>query len=653
LGTSPATDAGIPGLNLDNYYTSGMPAFFIEGTGGFNLGYSLGTNQCNCPLNQQEQQWQFVNNWTNIRGNHTIKFGADIRYAQNLRVPSDVHRAGELSFNDTRTEGPSGGGLGLAGFLLGDVSSFGRYISNSSDAGERQKRWFFFGQDTWRITPKLTLSYGLRWEVYFPQTVTGASKGGFVQPTTGEVWIAGTNGVGLNGNVQNTFTNFAPRVGIAYQITPKTVLRMGYGRSFDVGVFGSAFGHSVTQNLPVLAQQSNDPAQNYLSVFNLAQGPQAVDPATKLADNCNDITDPTGATRAAGGTCMGPNGFPLLPDGVTAFVLPSKMRLPTVDAWNATIQHQLTPTVALEVAYVGNKGTHVFADDGPDYDFNSPTLVGFADVLDRNSRKYFYNKFGWSQNHHYFGNDSTDRYNALQMKAEKRFSGSYSLLAHYTWQQSLNNGGSYYNVAKQVDWGRTDMYSTHVIVVTNMWQLPFGRGKRYLSGAGRALDYLVGGWEITQANTFYSGLPFNVSYRDCGADQDVGPCRPNVVGTVLQPHDQNLWLQVVPGSVGLDTNGAQSGPWQRPAAGTFGNLGRNQLIGPGFLNTDLSFFKNFQITERVKGQFRAEAFNLFNIVNLSNPDGCVDCDPNNAGTIHGLRQGAQMRRFQFALKFDF
>lgn len=651
LGTSPAEDAGIPGLNVDNYYTSGMPAFFIGGTGGFNLGYSLGTNQCNCPLDQEEQQWQFVNNWTHIRGNHTLKFGADIRYAQNLRVPSDSHRAGELSFNNERTEGPGGGGLGLATFLLGDVTYFSRYISKSTDAAERQKRWFFYGQDTWRITPKLTLSYGMRWEVYFPQTVTGAGKGGFVQPNTGEVWVAGTGKIGLNGNVENTFTNFAPRIGLAYQVHPKTVVRLGYGRSFDVGVFGSVFGHSVTQNVPVLAIQANSPAQSYLSVFNLANGPVAVDPAAALDNNCNDITDPTGATRAAGQACLGPNGLPLLPDGIQSFVLPFKMRMPTVDAWNATVQHQLTPTVALEVAYVGNKGTHVFADEGPDYNFNSPTLVGYPS-LSSNQRKYFYSKFGWSQPFRYFGNDSTNRYNSIQAKVEKRFSGTYSILAHYTLQRALLNGGNYYNIDKRVDWGRNDFYATNVFVLNNMWNLPFGKGKKYLTNAGRALDYLVGGWEITQVTTLYGGLPFGVGYRDCGADRDTGPCWPDKVGAIGQPHQQNNWFEVA--STPLATNGATSGPWGRPAIATFGNVGRNPLTGPGFVNTDLSIFKNFRITERVGGQFRAEGFNFFNKVNLGNPDSCVDCNiGGTAGKINGLRTGAQMRRFQFALKLNF
>ena len=638
-GGTPASDLGIDNLNFaDDPFTLGMPAFFINGTGGFNLGYSLGTNQCNCPLDQEEQQWQFVNNWTKIQGNHTFKFGTDIRYAQNLRVPSDNHRSGELSFDNDRTRGPSGGGLGLAGFLLGDVSSFRRYVSNINDAGERQHRQFFYGQDTWRITPKFTLSFGLRWEVYYPQTVTSAGAGGFLQPATGEVWVAGENGVGLNGNVENTFTNFAPRVGIAYQISPKTVVRMGYGRSFDIGVFGSTFGHSVTQNLPVLAIESRQPANSFNSVFNLANVPARVDPNSALDDQVT-----------AGN--VGPNGFPLLPNGIESFVLPFEMRLPTVDAWNATFQHQVTPSIALEVAYVGNKGTHVFVGEGPDYNFNDATLEGFP-LLSSNERKPFFQLYGWSQGFRYFGNDSNNRYHSLQTKVEKRFSGSYSLLAHYTLQRAWNYDGGF-NSDRSVNWGRNDFFATSVFVVNNMIELPFGRGKTYMSNAGRAVDYLVGGWQINQVTTYWSGNPFNVSYRDCGADRDVGPCRPDLVGDVLLPHQQDAWFQVVPGSVGLDANGVQVGPWRRPEVGQFGNVGRNPLTGPSFLNTDFSLFKNFAITERVRGQFRAEAFNLFNMVNLSNPDSCVDCNPDNAGRIFGLRQGAQMRRFQFALKFDF
>ena len=159
LGTNPATGLGIPGLN-NNPFTSDMPAFFVNGYGNnlFRAGSALGVNGCNCPLDQNENQYQFVNNWTKIQGNHSFKFGADIRQAHNLRVPSDQHRSGQLTFNPERTQGPNGGGSGLAGLLLGDVSSFQRYVSDVTDARETQNRWFFFGQDTWRVSTKLTLN---------------------------------------------------------------------------------------------------------------------------------------------------------------------------------------------------------------------------------------------------------------------------------------------------------------------------------------------------------------------------------------------------------------------------------------------------------------------------------------------------------------
>ena len=197
------------------------------------------------------------------------------------------------------------------------------------------------------------------------------------------------------------------------------MLRLGYGRGYDIGVFGSVFGHNVTQNLPVLAIQSMQPARNFDSVFNLSQGPPALDPATILAAQPK-----------------GPNGRPLLPNGVTAFILPKKLRLPTNDAWNFTIQHQLPGDMSVEAAYIGNKGTHVFAGNGGDYDFNQARIEGFG-TLTTNQRKPFFQKFGWSQNFRYYGSDASNNYHALQLKAEKRFSRGYSLLGHYTFSRVL------------------------------------------------------------------------------------------------------------------------------------------------------------------------------------------------------------------------
>jgi len=672
FGTTPAKDAGIPGINLDST-TSAMPAFTIHdpGASDFQFGYSLGVNQCNCPLTESEHQYQFVNNWTNIRGKHSFKFGADIRYAYNLRIPSDSHRAGQLDFNNDVTQGPGGaGGAGLAGFLLGEVSHFERYVSNSLNAYETQPRLFFYGQDTIHLTPKLTLNAGLRWEIYRPESAAGKDGGGWVDLATGEMRVAGENGVDLRGNTTTDFKHFSPRLGIAYQVNSKTVVRLGYGRSYDIGVFGSIFGHAITQNLPVLgAQQMN--ANTGAFVFNLAAGPTPFDPASKLGgtlatSNCNAITDPSGVV---GGVftpdkpqCVGTNGRPLVPDGVFSRSRPFNNRLPSVDQWNATIQRQVTSTLSATLAYVGNKGTHQFAGGGPAYGANEPTVVGFGSGVARNNRRPFYLKYGWTQGIDYFGNDADNHYNSLQATLEKRFSSGLSFNANYTFQHSTNYDSNYYNIDKTIDRGPNDDYRNHLFILTQVYDLPFGKGKRWVSDAGRAEDLLIGGWSINSATTIGSGLPWTPGLNNCGPEIDVGPCRADIVGSVKNgsrsgdPHAPGYWFETT-GGVGLAANvcagaaAATAGPWGQPGCEAFGNVGRNSFRGPKLFNTDFSVFKTFSLTERFKTQFQFSAYNFFNHVNYDRPNGCVDCG--SGGSITGLAFGSTMRRLQFGLKLNF
>src|SRR5262245_41119236 len=366
FGTTPAADAGIPGLNLDQTFTSGLFAGFIgndQDSRHIYFGSGLGVNRCNCPLDEDEKQWQIVGNVTRLMGNHTVKFGADVRRANNLRVPSDTHRSGELTFNTERTIGPNGGGLPLASFLLGDVYKIARYISPTTDASEQQWRSAYYGQDTWRATSKMTLYYGLRLDIINPQSVNAAGNGGFLLGTVTDqqvdipspnIRVAGVGGIGLNGDVKNTL-NWAPRVGVTYQLNEKTVLRSGYGRSYDLGVFGSVFGHTVTQNLPVLSAQNLTAPNTFDALFNLRDGPPApVFPAV-----------PT-------------NGLLPLPNGIFGRILPDEMHTPAVDAYNVTAQRELTSDISVEVAYVGNYGSRVFVGDGPDANPNQPTLAGFG-----------------------------------------------------------------------------------------------------------------------------------------------------------------------------------------------------------------------------------------------------------------------------------
>jgi Carboxypeptidase regulatory-like domain/TonB dependent receptor len=650
LGTSPAQDAGIPGLNLDSYYTSGMPAFALNGTGGFSFGYSLGINQCNCPLNEQENEFQWVGNVTHMFGNHSLKAGVDVRYAQNLRVPSDSHRSGQLTFDPTTTEGPNGGGLSLASFLLGDVQSFTRYVSNSTTAAERQKRLFSYVQDTWRITPKLTLNYGLRWEIYFPQYVNGKDQGGFQNLATGEVLVTGENGIGMNGNVKTAMTHFAPRAGIAYQISPKTVIRAGGGRSYDVGVFGVSFGHNVTQNLPVLANQSLNPANAWNSVFTLNQGPAPLNPTTILA------SQPKGAT-----------GNPLLPNGISPNVLPltsdNTMRLPVVDAWNFTVEHQFTPSLVVSAAYVGNKGYHVTAG-GTNYNVNQPTIVGFG-TLSTNQRRPYFAPYGWTQSIKYFADDSSVKFHSLQLRGEKRFSSGLMFQGNFTWASAFDFANDYFLWNHNIDYGRENGVRRFVFNLNNVYELPFGNKHRLLGNVPRAVDYLVGGWQLSGIWTYESGVPFTPSYTDCGKDEDTGPCRPNLVGSAAVSNPgPNGWFGIAPaGTSGtgciataaatseLNANGCTRGPWSRPQAGTFGNVARNSFFGPHFFNADASLGKRFKIKERLNAQFRAELFNAFNHANLGQPTATVDSPT--AGRIFGLAGLAQMRRWQLGLRLSF
>lgn len=512
------------------------------------------------------------------------------------------------------------------------MSSFQRYVSSSENAGERQWRTFFYGQDTWKITSKFTLNYGLRWEIYFPQTVTGKDQGGWLDVNTGEMLVAGENGVGLNGNVQNSFKNLAPRLGVAYQVNSKTVVRLGYGRSFDVGEFGSIFGHSVTQNLPVLGTQSMQPSNSWESVFNLAQGPPMVDPATVLDSQPK-----------------GPTGNPLYPNGFRAWVYPAKMTLPTVDAWNATVQRQITNTFSLEAAYVGNKGTHLGVGEGPYYDLNSPTLTGFG-TLSTDERRPYFAKYGWNVPMLCFCNEGNDRYDALQVKAEKRFTSGFSILSHYTYSRSANNDSPDFLYNPQLYYGRPNWQRNNVFVFTGIWDLPFGKSRKFLGDVPTPVNYIVGGWQLSGAGTWMSGLGFSPSYQECGNDNDIGVCRPILVGDPsVSNQNPNNWFAVSPAA--LANPGDTSGPWQRPQTGTLGTTARNFLTGPGWFDADVSIQKTFPIRETFQAQFRAEIYNIFNDENLANPNGCVDCG--NGNVITSLANNAFRRKMQFGIMFQF
>ena len=706
-GGAPMTAFGIPNANTSDPKTAGLGSFLLgadpnTGEGGApnngsgeaisSFGDGLGVARCNCPLTEKEDQFQIVNNWTKTKGNHIIKVGADLRYARNLRVPSDNNRTGEYNFSPLATSNQTltaVGGLDLATFLLGDVTSMARYVnnpllSNVNNAAERQKRLFFYGQDTYRATSKLTVNYGLRWEIYTPESVLAKGYGGFANIVdnggTGVIRVAGFGGFGLNGNVKNTLNAFAPRLGIAYQLTPKTVVRMGYGRSYDIGVFGSNFGHTVTQNLPVLIKQnidaSSDPLTpgangNYIPLYTsntttnpLSQGPIA----------------PVFPTIPANGqiTFASLNGQ----DG-GVHIRPVKQVLPTLDAWNATLQRQVTNTISAEVAYVGNKGSHGFSGDGPNYDVNPISMFLYGTGADPSLRRplchpVFSVPPGTAATPvgactgipddlgNFYGNDASSEYNALEMKVDKRFAQGLQFIAHYTFAHAYAYNNNYYAISHPIAYGPNDFVRNQVFVINTVYALPFGKGKMLLGNSDRAVNYLVGGWQVSNTINWSSGLPWTPTTNECGGEQDVsGVCRPNKgsgsfhmgPGSLQTPAGRAPYVQYFTPLTSL------GGPFTDAGKGNLGNAGYNSLRGPSGFYSDLSVTKDIPIVgERVKAQFRMDAFNIFNhpVYAFSGNNGannCVDCQnsslTSNNGRITDIEAGTTMREIQFALRLTF
>jgi outer membrane receptor protein involved in Fe transport len=678
-----ANQLGIPGLNLGTDFTNGAPGFNITDVGstgapsnpqngGAQYGSSLNANRCNCPLKQHEDQYQIVNNWTKVLGNHSLKVGGDLRYARNLRVPSDNNRTGLLDFSNQPTSNPSlatPGGLGFATFVLGKVTNFQRFVSTSTNAKEFQKRMFFYAQDTWRATPKLTVNYGLRYEFYFPETINSAGNGALLNVDTGYLYVAGVGGVGSNMNWGRQTNAWAPRIGVAWQVHPTTVLRAGYGRSFDIGVFGSIFGHAATQNLPVLSNQQITSTTGPLgSAFTLDVGPPLATP----------ITVPS-------------NG--LLPNPgslVQSRARPNSLRLPTLDAWNASLEEALKPSLSLTIAYVGNKGTHTLFN-GTDNSSNpneaainlpaqysitgnplhfDPSVTSGISASGGTSnttflRRYYGGKYpacadpayktpagvspgqcGWTNDLTFYGNNADSHYHSLQVSLAKQFTHGLSANANYAWQSATNWANNFSTWNKNVVKGNDAYVRRQQIIMYGLYELPFGRNKRFGGDVNGVVNQIIGGWQLSPVLNFSSGLPFTLTLGGCGGIlPGSAPCymngdrhrfQPHITGapfTALHYFDQTTLATIFP----------------TPGVNQIGTLGRNSLWGPHFFNMDLAVQKSFPIHEAASIQFRMDAFNTFNYQNFGTPsggDGSITQGPGVDGTTNP-------RQLQFSLRVQF
>ncbi len=686
-GTFPATAIGLPNLNTGNADTSGSPTYnVVDGSVS-----PFGNQGCNCPLRESEQVFQVNNNWTKTFGNHSVRFGGDLRYAFNLRNASDNNRAGELFFsNSTNANTVAGGtaGLGLLSVLQGQVANFQRFDIFDPNAATHQKRGAFYGQDSWRVTPKLTINYGVRWDVIFPETVTSAGQGGYTDLTNGVIRVAGIGGVQTNGNEHTDFLNLGGRFGFAYQVREGTVIRGAIGQVYDnVGFFGTIFGSALSHNIPALTSENvgstNDSLAKVSFASVLLKGQEGI-PARPAA------------------TPIPANGLIPIVNGVGYNIRPNTLLLPKVDQFNLTMQQELTKQMTFTLGYIGNIGERVYPGETEGYNLNEPLLpTNPADltapdptattpnppgVLSRDQRRPYYNRFPGSvcctQDINSVSPNARETYNALQTTVEQRFSHGFQLLANYTWSHALNYGSTYFNNDPHVEKGPSDTNRNQVFVLSGIYELPFGKDKMFVNSGNRLVNYAIGGWQLAGTTTWESGLPFTPTYNECGSDQDIdtnssspgssSDCRPNKIsdgaaqgfvhnasGFDAATGSRRIFTPVAP----LTANGSVSGPFERGAFGTIGNIGRNSFHGPTDYFADASLFKNFSITEGIKGQFQFQAFNVFNHVPLGLPSGtnsrCVDCTTGDAGLITSVDSAISgsgqpyMRQLQFGAKINF
>ena len=625
-GATPAADAGLIGLNRPgDPNTTGMPAFYVNGDGGFDFGYSLGVNSCNCPLSETENQFQWVSNWTKQHGNHTIKWGADIRRAQQKRIDSSTHRSGEVFFNDPSTgnaavdaiaNGNATTGAAIASYLLGQPSGFVQQFTGPGYYPSlRQTRLYFFAQDEWRITPKLTLTYGLRYENYLPQTGTKPGSAATFDPTTGEVVVAGIGSVPRNMGIQAYNLGFAPRVGIAYQLLPKTVIRAGYGRGFNAAGVGAVFAQNPEIDPPVQFVQNLNPPNPYTTAIPtfLTSGP------------------PPPARPPVGTTGRYP-----LPDGISVYFFfdtPDAYRIPLADFWNFSIQQEIQPTLTFEAAYVGNVGRHLFLNENRNQAVPGPG--------DYDARRPFA-KYGLTQAIFDVCNCDNSSYNSLQLKLQKRVSKGLDFIAAYTWSKAFTNGEGGYNFSDNYnvrnDHGPATFDRTQAFTLIHNWELPFGKGRKYLSNTSRAVDAVAGGWRFSGITTLYSGIAFTPTISNApSVNADFNYYRPDQIGNPsVSNQSASLWFDPAAYT-------APQAPYRN------GTAGKGSLRGPGLAVLNLSLSKEFVIAESKTVEFRWENFNALNHVNLGSPNTAVDVS--GAGQITSVAN--PMRQMQLGLHFRF
>lgn len=507
------------------------------------------------------------------------------------------------------------GGTELADLILGLPASvyMGLQLTNP-----HTKSWEmnYFAADTFKVTPRLTLNYGLRYEYQGPYTEANNNLSNY-DPATKSFLLAGRGG-NSSGLMQSNWLNFAPRVGAAFQLNSKTVLRGGYGLYFSPENDGRE--DILARNYPfgILQQYTNNPYVGGAYQYQLDTG----------VTRSTTIPIPAGASQIA--AASSPQGNLL-----TAYTINPNLKAGKSQLFNVTLERQLSSTLVMDVAYVGST-SHDLAYEIGDINAKDPTTGNRPNA--NLGKIQALTDLGW-------GN-----YNSLQAKLVKRVSKDLNFSANYTWSHNIDNGAAPFNLGVNNNYPQNpnnlnaekasaDSDARHTFVFSGQYQLPFGHGQKFLAGANRAVDLVLGGWQVNSILSLRGGLPVNIVR---GASLDTCPgVRPNLVG---DPNAGTQSLSAWFNTKAFDSTGLNGcDP---------GNAGRNILRGPGYANLDASIFKEFRFEERFRLQTRLEAFNATNSPHFANPDGVAS-----DGTFGQVRRvigpNGGMRVVQLAVKVTF
>jgi hypothetical protein len=620
-GQNLAARYGLGNVNLPGYpSTSGFPSVYL----GFGAQTGGSTYK---PLYFLDSNSGVSDSVSTHRRRHDLKAGAHFRRLQSRPL---------FSLFPTGFQYYGGPGVSLTGdpnYSFYDASAF--YYNGGSDVADlllglpysvnlgqqltnpETRSWEggAYAQDAWQVTPRLALSLGVRYEYAAPWTEAGnqASNLGLAPL---RVLLAGRGGNSTS-LVTPDRNNFAPRVGLAFRIAPRTVLRAGWGVFYSPE--NDAREDVLTKNYPYAVQQTafNDIFGGLPFTYSLDAGVARVLP-TPPASTVVSL-DPAAIKSAAGA-------------GQNVYMVDSNLRTGYSQLYNFTLQHQAASGITLEAGYVGSVSRKL------------PYAVG-----DLNSNQRISSSLGQVQALFSQGSAS---YQSLQVKASKRFSRNLGFLVAYTFGKNLDNGPAPFNLGHNQNshnWPQSalnlsleraaaDNDVKHNLVASSSYVLPFGNGQRFLAGLHGWRQQVLGGWQLNGIFVCHSGLPVNVVRN--AQMTGFGGLRPDVVSDPNLPQSERTLTRY------FNTASFVAARFGGAGKTSLGNAGRNLVRGPGLVNTDFSALKEIALGERLGLETRFEFFNLTNTPHFANPDGNMS-----DGTFGGITQTAgNPRVIQFGAK---